>query len=101
MKYNNNENTWKQWKYNNSKPMRCSKSSSKTEVHSGTILPQETKKYWIDKLTLHLKWMEIEEPRKKPKIHRRKEIIKIWAEINEKENKHSRLIKLNAGSLRR
>jgi len=31
-------------KTNNSKPMGCSKSSSKREVHSNTILPQETRK---------------------------------------------------------
>ena len=35
--------TW-QWKHNNSKPMGCSKSSSKREVSSDTILPQETGK---------------------------------------------------------
>ena len=31
-------------KHDNSKPMRCSKSSSKREVYSNTILPQETRK---------------------------------------------------------
>ena len=31
-------------KHNNSKPMGCSKSSSKKEVYSNTILPQETRK---------------------------------------------------------
>ena len=31
-------------KHNNSKPMGCSKSSSKREVYSNTILPQETRK---------------------------------------------------------
>ena len=31
-------------KTNNSKPMGCSKSSSKREVHSNTILPQEIRK---------------------------------------------------------
>ena len=35
--------TW-QWKHDNSKPMGCSKSSSKREVYSHTILPQETRK---------------------------------------------------------
>ena len=34
---------WK-WKYNNPKPMGCSKSSSKRDVYSNTILPQETRK---------------------------------------------------------
>ena len=36
-------NKW-QWKHNNSKPMGCSKSSSKREVYWNTILPQETRK---------------------------------------------------------
>ena len=31
-------------KQNNSKPMGCSKSSSKREVYNNTILPQETRK---------------------------------------------------------
>ena len=35
-------NKW-QWKHN-SKPMGCSKSSSKREVYSNAILPQETRK---------------------------------------------------------
>ena len=30
-----------QWKHNNSKPVGCSKTSSKREVYSNTILPQE------------------------------------------------------------
>ena len=42
----------------------------------------------IDNLTLHLKPLEKEE-QKTPKISRRKEIIKIWAEINEKESKET------------
>ena len=40
----------------------------------------------INNLTLHLKQLEKEEQRK-PKISRRKEIIKIRAEINEIETK--------------
>ena len=31
-------------KHNNSKPMGCSKSSSKRDVYSNTILPQDTRK---------------------------------------------------------
>ena len=38
-------NKW-QWKHDNSKPMRWSKSSSKREVYDNTILPQETRKTW-------------------------------------------------------
>ena len=36
-------NKW-QWKHDNSKPMGCSKSSSKREVYDNTILPQEIRK---------------------------------------------------------
>ena len=48
-------------KHDNSKPMRCSKSSSKREVYSNTILPQETRKTLNDNLSLHLKQLEKEE----------------------------------------
>ena len=51
--------------------MGCSKSSSKREVYSNTIVPQETIKI-SNKLTLHLKELEKEE-QTKPKISRRKE----------------------------
>ena len=62
---------------------------------------KKQEKHWIGNLTLHLKQLEKEEQKNKnPKISRRKEIIKIWAEINEKEMKET-LIKLKAGSLRR
>ena len=63
--------------------MGCSKTSSKREVYSNTILPQETRKI-SNSLTLHLKELEKEE-QTKPKVSRRKEIIKIRAEINEIE----------------
>ena len=36
-------NKW-QWKHGNSKPMGYSKSTSKREVYSNKILPQETRK---------------------------------------------------------
>ena len=68
------------------------KSSAKGKVHSNTGIPQE--KSQINNLTLHLKQLEKEEM-KNPRVSRRKEIIKIRAEINEKETK------LTAGSLRR
>ena len=47
---------------------------------------KKQEKHRIDNLTLHLKQMEKEE-QKHPKISRRKEIINIQAEINEKEMK--------------
>ena len=60
----------------------CSKHSSKREVYSNTILPQETSQ--IKNLTLHQKKLEKEE-QKNPKVSRRNEIIKIRSEINEKK----------------
>ena len=71
-----------QWKHDDPKPMGCSKSSSKREVYSNTSLPQETRKI-SNNLTLHLKQLDKEQT--KPKVSRRKEIIKIRAEINEIE----------------
>ena len=49
---------------------------------------KKQEKHWIDNLTLYLKQLENKEP-ENPKIIRRKEIIKIWAEINEKEMKET------------
>ena len=54
---------------------------------------KKQEKHQIDDLTLHLKQLEKEE-QKKAKISRRKEIINIWAEINEKEIKET-IIKIN------
>ena len=67
--------------------MGCSKRSSKRDVYSNTILLQETKKI-SHKLTLHLNQLEKEHT--KPKVSRRKEIIKIRAEINEIKMKKAR-----------
>ena len=53
---------------------------------------KKQEKHRIDNLTLHLKRLE-KEP-KNPKISRRKEIIKIGAEINEKEMKET-IVKIN------
>ena len=66
--------------------MGCSKSSPNREVYSNTILPQETRKT--------LNWQPNFTPkttgkRRTKKISRRKEIIKIWAEISEKEMKET------------
>ena len=57
----------------------------------------------INNLTLHLKQLEKEEM-KHPRVSRRKEIIKIRAEINEKETKETiekKSANLKSGSLRR
>ena len=73
--------------------MGHSKSSSKRKVYSNIILPQEQEKHRIENLTLHLKQLEKEEE-KNPKISRRKEIIKIQAEMNEKAMKET-IVKIN------
>ena len=67
--------------------MGFSKSSAKRKVHSNTSLPQEMKNQ-INNLTLYLKQLEKEEM-ENLKVTRRKEIIKIRAEINEKETKET------------
>ena len=60
-------------------------------------------KHQIDHLTLHLKQLEKEQQQQQqnPKIRRRKEIIKIQAEINEEEMKETivKINKLKTGSL--
>ena len=57
---------------------------------------KKQEKHQIDNLTLHLKQpeKEEEEQQQKTKIRRRKEIIKIWAEINGKEMKET-IVKIN------
>ena len=60
---------WK-WKHNSPKPTGCSKSLSKREVYSNTILPQETRKISIKQP--NLKQLEKEE-QIKPTVGRRKE----------------------------
>ena len=54
---------------------------------------KKQEKHRIDSLTLHLKQQEKEE-QKNPRIIRRKEIMKIRAEINEKEIKKT-IVKIN------
>ena len=79
------------------------KSSAKGKVHSNTGLPQETRiKSQINNLTLHLNQLE-KEKMKNPRASRRKEILKIRAEINAKETKESipKSTKPKACSLRR
>ena len=82
--------------------MGRSKSSAKREFYSNTSLPQETGNISNKQPNLAPKAIT-EEEQKKPKASRRKEIIKIRSEINEKEMKET-IAKINetkAGSLRR
>ena len=60
--------------------MGFSKSSSKREVYSNIILPQETRNISNKQPNFTPKELEKEE-QTKPKVSRRKEIIKIRAEI--------------------
>ena len=79
------------------------KSSTKGKVHLNTVILQETrKKSQINNLPLHLKQLEKEEM-KNPRVSRRKEILKIKAEINAKKQKRpkQKSTKLKVGSLRR
>ena len=76
---------WK-WKHDNSKPIAHCKSSAKGKVHSNTGISQVTRKKSINNLTLHLKQLEKEEMNNS-RVSRRKEILKIRAEINAKETK--------------
>ena len=68
------------------KPMGHCKSRAKGKVHNNRGLPQEQEKCQINNLTLHLKQLEKEEM-KNPRVSRRKEILKIRAEINAKETR--------------
>ena len=76
-----------------SKPMGCSKNSSKREVYRNAPYLKKQEKSQINNLTLHLKKLEKEE-QTKPKVSRRKEITKIRAEINEIETKKT-IAKIN------
>ena len=68
--------------------MGGSKSSSKREVYSNTILLQETRKTLNGQSNFTPKTTR-KRRRTTKKISRRKEIIKIRAEINEKEMKET------------
>ena len=63
--------------------MRHCKSSAKGKVHSNTGLTQDKIKSQINNLTVHLKQLEKGEM-KNCRGSRRKEILKIRAEINAK-----------------
>ena len=68
--------------------MGWSKSSPKREVYSHISLPQEIRK--ISNKQSNFKPKGILKRRTKPKINRRKEIIKIRAEINEIDTHNNR-----------
>ena len=72
--------------------MGYSKSNSKREVYSNTILPQETRKT-LNRQPNFIPKTTGKRRTKPPKI-RRKEIIKIRADINEKQMKGT-IVKIN------
>ena len=80
--------------------MGCSKSSPKREVYSSTLLPQETRKTpnrqpnFTPKTIGKIRKKQNKTTKKTTIISRRKEIIKIQAEINEKERKET-ILKTN------
>ena len=74
-------------KYGDPKPLVHSKSSCKREVYSNTTLPQKRRKISNKQHNLTLKAIRERRIFLKPNISRKKEIIKIRSEINEKEMK--------------
>ena len=78
---NNNENTTTQ------NPWNAAKAVLRGKFIAIQSYLKKQEKHRIDNLTLHLKQLEKEQ--KPPKISRRKELIKIRAEINEKERRET------------
>ena len=74
--------------------MGCSKNSSKREVYSNTILPQEIRNISNEQSNLTSKAITERSTKNPPKVSRRKEIIKLRTEINEKEMKET-IAKIN------
>ena len=78
--------------------MGCSKSSSRREFYSDTRLPQEARNISNKQPNLtHEGTRKKKKEQTKPKVSRRKEIIKIRAEINEIETKTHRKINETKG----
>ena len=72
--------------------MGCSESSSRREVYNNKFYFKKQETSQINNLTLHLK--QLEKAEQKTPVSRRKEIIKIRSEINEKEMKET-IAKIN------
>ena len=70
--------------------MELTKSCSEREVYSDIILPQEIRKASNRQPNFTPKTTGKRRTKKNPKINRKKEIIKIWTEINEKERNNSK-----------
>ena len=75
--------------------MGCSKTVLRGKFIAAQPYLKKQEKHQIDNLTLHLIQLEKEQQQQNnPTISRRKEIIKIRAEINEKEMKET-IVKIN------
>ena len=68
--------------------MGHSEGSPEREVYGDTGLPKKDRTFQINNLTLHLQELK-EQQRRQPTASRRKEIIKIRAELNDKETKRT------------
>ena len=84
MRILNNTSLNNQW---GMKTYGCSKISTKREVYNGKCLIKKDEISPINNLILHLKGLEKEQT--KLKVSRRKQIVKIRAEINELENRNT------------
>ena len=73
-----------QWIIEEIKEENYTKCSSKREAYGDTGLPPETRKISNKQPNLHLKQL-VKEEQTKPKVNRRKQSIKVTAEINEIE----------------
>ena len=74
--------------------MGCSKSRSRREVYSSTILPQDTRNISNKQTNLTPKAIRERRTKKPPKVSRKKEVIRIRSEIKEKEMKET-MAKIN------
>ena len=85
-------NEWK-WKHDNLNLWDSTKAELRGRFIAIQAYLKKQDKIQINNLTLHLKQLEKEEV-KNPRVSRRKEIIKIRAEINKKETKGT-IVKIN------
>ena len=95
---------WKKWKWghNNLKSVGHWESNHKREIHKLQAYLKKTTKAQINNLTSHLKELE-KEQQTNPKVSRRKEIMKVRAEINKVGYKKllKRSMNPGVGSLKR
>ena len=69
--------------------MRHSKGSPEREVHSNTGLPKKERNISNEQPIQHIQELE-EQQQSKPRVNRRKEIIKIRAELNAIQTKRTK-----------